>query len=322
MAISCVTGWPLPAALCTAAFGFAAPAVHLERRRAEAAHDEGAVAVGRAVEIALLGRAQVVAGDHDAVRVRVIVEVHVLRFVERRLHRVVAGRHVGGIPVGDGGTGGDVQDLAVRGELRVVQDLSSLLLVGVDLPGPALDRDPAAGHGLRGILPLGADHGRNEHGESYGDRGTVDETHNVSFHGNSNSNTQLYCDRPVHPFDAPSSGPVNGWPSRFADCQPETVMRRFPPAALDTAWRFAYRSVPFLQSVRASTPTQRGGAHGATWARQIVGVACAAICAIVFGSATGAQSDPIVGSWRLDIAHSTYKPGPPPRGHWYHRGGG
>ncbi len=52
----------------------------------------------------------------------------------------------------------------------------------------------------------------------------------------------------------------------------------------------------------------------ATWARQIVGVACAAICAIVLGSTTGAQTDPLVGTWKLDLAHSTYKPGPAPRG--------
>jgi len=52
----------------------------------------------------------------------------------------------------------------------------------------------------------------------------------------------------------------------------------------------------------------------ATWARQVVGVACAAICIIVLGSANGAQSDPLVGTWRLDVAHSTYKPGPAPRG--------
>ena len=52
----------------------------------------------------------------------------------------------------------------------------------------------------------------------------------------------------------------------------------------------------------------------ATWARQAVGVACAAMCAIMLGSTTLAQSDPLVGTWKLDLAHSTYKPGPPPRG--------
>ena len=52
----------------------------------------------------------------------------------------------------------------------------------------------------------------------------------------------------------------------------------------------------------------------ATWARQAVVVACVAICAIMLGSTTGAQSDPIVGTWKLDVAHSTYKPGPAPRG--------
>jgi len=51
-----------------------------------------------------------------------------------------------------------------------------------------------------------------------------------------------------------------------------------------------------------------------TWAKQTVGVACAAICAIVLGSAPGAQTDPLVGTWKLDLARSTYKPGPAPRG--------
>jgi len=52
----------------------------------------------------------------------------------------------------------------------------------------------------------------------------------------------------------------------------------------------------------------------ATWTRQTVGVGCAALCAIVLGSATWAQIDPLVGTWKLDVAHSTYKPGPAPRG--------
>ena len=52
----------------------------------------------------------------------------------------------------------------------------------------------------------------------------------------------------------------------------------------------------------------------ATWARQTVGVAGAAICAIVLGSAPAAQTDPLLGTWKLDVARSTYKPGPGPRG--------
>lgn len=52
----------------------------------------------------------------------------------------------------------------------------------------------------------------------------------------------------------------------------------------------------------------------ATWTRQTVSVACAAIYAIVLGAATAAQTDPLVGTWRLDVARSTYKPGPAPRG--------
>ncbi len=79
---------------------FSTPAVHLEGRGPESAHDEVAVAVGGAVQVALFGGPHVVAGDEDAVRVRVIVDVHVLRLVERRLHRVVARRLVRGVPVG------------------------------------------------------------------------------------------------------------------------------------------------------------------------------------------------------------------------------
>jgi hypothetical protein len=52
----------------------------------------------------------------------------------------------------------------------------------------------------------------------------------------------------------------------------------------------------------------------ATWQRQTVGVACAAICVVVLSFTSGAQTDPLLGSWKLDLAHSTYKPGPPPRG--------
>ena len=45
-----------------------------------------------------------------------VVEVHVLRLGERRLHRVVAGRPVRGIPVGGGRPGGDAKARAFRGD--------------------------------------------------------------------------------------------------------------------------------------------------------------------------------------------------------------
>src|SRR5207249_4721511 len=95
----------------------AATAVQLEGGGAEATYDEIPGSVGRTIEIALLIGSQVVAGDHDPVWMRMGVQVHVLGLIERRLHGVVARRLVGGIPIGDGGAGGDVQRVAVFGEL-------------------------------------------------------------------------------------------------------------------------------------------------------------------------------------------------------------
>lgn len=52
----------------------------------------------------------------------------------------------------------------------------------------------------------------------------------------------------------------------------------------------------------------------ATWTRQTVGIALTAICALALGVAAGAQApDPLVGTWKLDLAKSTYKPGPAPK---------
>jgi hypothetical protein len=52
----------------------------------------------------------------------------------------------------------------------------------------------------------------------------------------------------------------------------------------------------------------------ATWTRQIVGIALGAICALALGAVAGAQApDPLVGTWKLDVAKSTYKPGPAPK---------
>ena len=52
----------------------------------------------------------------------------------------------------------------------------------------------------------------------------------------------------------------------------------------------------------------------ATWTRQAVGVVLSVACAVVLSVATGAQApDPLVGTWKLDVAKSTYKPGPAPK---------
>jgi hypothetical protein len=48
------------------------------------------------------------------------------------------------------------------------------------------------------------------------------------------------------------------------------------------------------------------GRHAAT-------VAIAAMSALALSVAIGAQTDPMVGTWKLDVAKSTYKPGPPPK---------
>ena len=52
----------------------------------------------------------------------------------------------------------------------------------------------------------------------------------------------------------------------------------------------------------------------ATWTRH-VGTAIMGICALALGVAVAnAQApDPLVGTWQLDVAKSTYKPGPAPK---------
>jgi hypothetical protein len=45
--------------------------------------------------------------------------------------------------------------------------------------------------------------------------------------------------------------------------------------------------------------------------RALLGVA--AICAIALSAPIEAQTDPLAGTWKLDVAKSTYKPGPAPK---------
>ena len=48
--------------------------------------------------------------------------------------------------------------------------------------------------------------------------------------------------------------------------------------------------------------------------RQLTGTALAVLCAMALGVATAAQTaDPQTGTWKLDAAKSSYKPGPPPK---------
>jgi hypothetical protein len=47
--------------------------------------------------------------------------------------------------------------------------------------------------------------------------------------------------------------------------------------------------------------------------RHAIAVAVVAVGAFALSAAAGAQTDPMVGTWRLDVAKSTFKPGPPPK---------
>ena len=50
----------------------------------------------------------------------------------------------------------------------------------------------------------------------------------------------------------------------------------------------------------------------ATWTARTVGLALAGLCALAVHAAAQAP-DPLVGTWKLDLAKSSYKPGPPPK---------
>jgi hypothetical protein len=51
----------------------------------------------------------------------------------------------------------------------------------------------------------------------------------------------------------------------------------------------------------------------ASLGRSVVGIGVAAIWAVALSAVAGAQPDPLVGTWKLDVAKSTYKPGPAPK---------
>ena len=52
----------------------------------------------------------------------------------------------------------------------------------------------------------------------------------------------------------------------------------------------------------------------ATWTRLAVGIVFTAVYAVASSVSSTAQApDPFAGSWKLDVAKSTYKPGPAPK---------
>src|SRR5438132_1976214 len=101
---------------------------------------------------------------------RVAVERHELRFLERRLHGVVAAGLVRGVPPRPGWAGREVQRGALLCELGVVEGTPLADRLRVDLAGPALNGDAAVRYNAIGILGCtGAGmHGRHHERESDG----------------------------------------------------------------------------------------------------------------------------------------------------------
>src|SRR5882757_5797787 len=141
-------------------------AIQLERRGTESARDEVAIAVRGAVEVALVGGPHVVAADENSVWVWMIVEIHVLRLGEGRLHRVIAAGGVRRTPVCDRRSCGDVQRVAFLRELRVSEKLSALGLARIYLTGPAGGGNSSAGYLTRVlVLSLAGARTRDECGD-------------------------------------------------------------------------------------------------------------------------------------------------------------
>lgn len=47
--------------------------------------------------------------------------------------------------------------------------------------------------------------------------------------------------------------------------------------------------------------------------RSIIPAMCTFLLTLAFAQSASAQTDPLIGTWRLNVARSTYNPGPPPR---------
>src|SRR5580700_6208610 len=140
----------------------AAAAVHLKRGGAESANDESAASVGGAIEVIFLIGSHAGAADDDAVGVRVSIEVHELRLVKGGFDGVVARSFAGGIPIGGGGAGDDVDGAAFLGKFRVINGFAPLRFVGVDFASPAGDGHPAAGNAARAFILGGAKDGEHQ----------------------------------------------------------------------------------------------------------------------------------------------------------------
>src|SRR5437868_5277691 len=106
---------------------------------------------------------------------RVIVEAHVLGLGERRLHRIVAGRLVRGIPIRDRGASRDVQVAAFLRELGFFN-----LASAVGLTGPAWHGDAAAGDGASCFLSESSCCSGNKHEDAACNSGYGRTTHGLN----------------------------------------------------------------------------------------------------------------------------------------------
>src|SRR5580658_5996257 len=109
-AIFCSTGCPGP--------------VHLEWLRGKPTHDKASIAISLAIQLGLVIGAQIVARDENAVRVWVVVEVHVFCFSKGGRNSVVAGGLIRRVPEAGCRARDHLQYVARLAQLRVCNGLS------------------------------------------------------------------------------------------------------------------------------------------------------------------------------------------------------
>src|SRR5437868_4149594 len=119
--MSCVTGWPTAAALCTAALAAPMRPFNWNGAGPKPRMMNVPLPYAEAVHQAFVVGAEIVAANEQAVRMWMAVQIHVLRFSERGFHGVVAAGLVGRIPEVRRRSRGDVQIVAFLHELRIFE---------------------------------------------------------------------------------------------------------------------------------------------------------------------------------------------------------
>src|ERR1051325_2671412 len=124
-------------------------ATHLKRCRTKSADNKSAVSVSSAIQITLLVGTEIVTRYHAPIRMRVIVEIHVLGLGKRRADGVISFGNICRVPVGYGRTGCDVKAVTLLGKLCAVESKACGRLFGVDLSRPALYQNAAPSDSCR-----------------------------------------------------------------------------------------------------------------------------------------------------------------------------